>query len=82
MSIGNFKENSDVKETDSKNRDVMRNDSNNADALYLRGLAMWYTGNIAGASKHINMALRLDPDNSTYRRDYKVTLPKLSIIYF
>jgi DnaJ family protein C protein 7 len=52
--------------------EVLRSDPNNPDALYLRGMAMYYSNNIAGAQKHLSNALKLDPDNSTYRKEYKV----------
>jgi cytochrome c-type biogenesis protein CcmH/NrfG len=52
--------------------ELIRTDPNNADALYLRGVAMLYTANVTGAIKHFATALRLDPDNSTYRTELKV----------
>jgi hypothetical protein len=62
----------------------VRNDPNNSEALYVRGVAMLYTGNTdgnlsrfsnlmyLGAVKHFRQALQGDPDNSKYRSQLKV----------
>ena len=43
-------------------RDLLRQDQNQPDALYYRGLALYYTGNQAQAIAHMQSALRNDPD--------------------
>eukprot|EP01114_Cavostelium_apophysatum_P022679 TRINITY_DN8287_c0_g1_i2.p1 TRINITY_DN8287_c0_g1~~TRINITY_DN8287_c0_g1_i2.p1 ORF type:complete len:359 (-),score=110.12 TRINITY_DN8287_c0_g1_i2:15-1091(-) len=51
--------------------EIARSDPNNSDALYLRGVALMNTNNVAGAIKHFKNALSLDPDNSEYRKELK-----------
>jgi len=51
--------------------DVIRNDSNSAEALYLRGLALYQTNNVPAAIKMLQSALRSDPDNMDFRTAYK-----------
>ncbi|KAK4055964.1 hypothetical protein OIO90_002957 [Microbotryomycetes sp. JL221] len=42
--------------------DLLRQDQNQPDALYYRGLALYYSGNQAQAIAHMQSALRNDPD--------------------
>eukprot|EP01119_Soliformovum_irregulare_P011632 TRINITY_DN2938_c0_g1_i4.p1 TRINITY_DN2938_c0_g1~~TRINITY_DN2938_c0_g1_i4.p1 ORF type:complete len:484 (-),score=130.44 TRINITY_DN2938_c0_g1_i4:13-1464(-) len=51
--------------------DIIRNDANSAEALYLRGLALYQTNNVPAALKMLQSALRSDPDNMDFRTAYK-----------
>jgi len=51
--------------------EIMRNDPNNSEALYVRGVALFYTGNAQAAIKHFRQALQGDPDNPKYRNHMK-----------
>ena len=43
--------------------DVLRGDSKNVDAIYVRGLALYYLGDTDKASDHFRQALTLSPDH-------------------
>ncbi|KAM0787366.1 hypothetical protein ACM66B_003452 [Microbotryomycetes sp. NB124-2] len=49
-------------EASSMAADLLRQDQNQPDALYYRGLSLYYTGNQAQAIAHMQSALRNDPD--------------------
>ena len=42
---------------------VMKVDSNSADAIYVRGLCLYYSDNLEKALQHFQQALQLDPDH-------------------
>ena len=52
-------------------RDVLRENSNNPEAVYLRGLGLYYQGNTDQAIKHFTHALQFDPDFSKARISLK-----------
>eukprot|EP00455_Lapot_gusevi_P022747 TRINITY_DN236_c0_g1_i1.p1 TRINITY_DN236_c0_g1~~TRINITY_DN236_c0_g1_i1.p1 ORF type:complete len:506 (+),score=151.41 TRINITY_DN236_c0_g1_i1:60-1577(+) len=52
--------------------DVLRSAPNHPDALRVRGLSLYYTGNSANAIRHLQEALRIDPDNSKSMRALKM----------
>jgi len=51
--------------------EILKTDPNNSEALYLRGLALLYTGNIPSATKHFRNCLSLDPDNQNYKAQFR-----------
>jgi len=52
--------------------EIIRQDSSNADAFYLRGLTLFYQGNLDQAMKHVRNALGLDPDCPRYQAAMKM----------
>lgn len=47
---------------------VMKLDSNSADAIYVRGLCLYYTDNLEKGILHFERALQLDPDHQKSKR--------------
>lgn len=45
----------------------------NSDALFVRGLSLYYQDNIEKAQQHFQQVLRLNPDNSKARVAFKVS---------
>ncbi len=65
--------------------DLLRMDSNNADAMFVRGLCLYYEDHVDKAFTHFQQVLRLAPDHSQARETYKVIhhqcqwLPSMSL---
>lgn len=53
-------------------RAVLRKNQMNADALYLRGRALYLQGNSDGASAHFAQCLKVDPEHSKAREQRKM----------
>jgi len=51
--------------------DVLREDNSNTEALYARGMAVYYQGNTDSAITHFTNALKLDPDDTKCRLQLK-----------
>lgn len=51
--------------------DMLRADSMNADALYVRGMCLYYQDDVDKAFSHFQQVLRLAPDHQRARRVYK-----------
>jgi len=56
--------------------DVLRNDKMNADAVFIRGLCLYYDDNIEKAVTFFTHALKLSPDHSEARSTLKVCVPE------
>ena len=52
--------------------DMLRFDSLNADAIYVRGLCLYYQDSIDKAFQHFQHVLRLAPDHDKAKDTYKV----------
>ena len=53
--------------------DILRMDSMSADAVYVRGLCLYYQDNIEKAFQHFQQVLRLAPDHAKARDVYRVS---------
>ena len=53
--------------------DILRMDSMNADAVYVRGLCLYYQDNVDKAFQHFQQTLRLAPDHAKARDAYRVS---------
>lgn len=68
--------------------DVLRQDGLCADAVYVRGLCLYYQDNIDKAFQHFQQVLRLAPDHVKARDAYRVGLlyyyfhANLSILWY
>lgn len=51
--------------------DMLRTDSRNPDAIYIRGLALYYTDNIEKAFQHFQQVLVFNPDHEKAKKVYK-----------
>lgn len=51
--------------------DLLRSDSMNADAMYVRGLCLYYEDNVDKAFTHFQQVLRLAPDHARARTIFK-----------
>jgi len=51
--------------------DLIRGDGTNADAIYIRGLCLYYQDNIEKAFTHFQQVLRFAPDHTKAREAYK-----------
>ena len=51
--------------------DILRSDSRNADAIYIRGLALYYTDNVEKAFQHFQQVLVFSPDHEKAKKIYK-----------
>ncbi|GAB6021161.1 hypothetical protein CHUAL_003792 [Chamberlinius hualienensis] len=51
--------------------DIMRADPSNVNAIYVRGLSLYYQDNVDKAFTHFQQALRLEPDHVKARDAYK-----------
>ena len=62
--------------------DLLRSDSMNADAMYVRGLCLYYEDFVDKAFTHFQQVLRLAPDHQRAKATYKVSyLPKFAQYY-
>ena len=52
--------------------DLLRSDSMNADAMYVRGLCLYYEDFVDKAFTHFQQVLRLAPDHQRAKATYKV----------
>ena len=52
--------------------DLLRFDSMNADAIYVRGLCLYYQDNVDKAFQHFQQVLRFAPDHTKARNIYRV----------
>ena len=52
--------------------DILRSDNMNADAIYVRGMCLYYQDNVEKAFQHFQRVLRLAPDHSKTKQIYKV----------
>ena len=57
--------------------DMLRSDSMNADAMYVRGLCLYYEDFVDKAFTHFQQVLRLAPDHHLAKATYKVSIRKL-----
>ena len=51
--------------------DMLRSDTRNPDAIYIRGLALYYTDHIEKAFQHFQQVLVLNPDHEKAKKVYK-----------
>jgi tetratricopeptide (TPR) repeat protein len=51
---------------------LLRKNQMNADALYLRGRALYLQGNTDGACAHFAQCLKVDPDHAKAREQHKM----------
>lgn len=56
------------------NSDLLRKDNLNADALYVRGLCLYYEDNVDKAFNHFQRVLQLAPDHVKAKTIYKVCI--------
>ena len=62
--------------------DLLRSDSMNADAMYVRGLCLYYEDFVDKAFTHFQQVLRLAPDHQRAKATYKVSyLPQFAQCY-
>ena len=54
--------------------DLLRQDSTNVDAIYVRGLCLYYEDNVDKAFTHFQQVLRFAPDHQRAKDVYKVLL--------
>ena len=52
--------------------DILRLDGRNADAVYVRGLSLYYQDNVEKAFQHFKQCLQLAPDHTKARDIYRV----------
>ncbi len=52
--------------------DILRQENMNADAVYVRGLCLYYQDNVDKAFQHFQQTLRLAPDHTKARDAYRV----------
>ena len=52
--------------------DILRSDNTDADAVYVRGLCLYYEDNVDKAFQHFQQVLRLAPDHEKAKDIYKV----------
>lgn len=53
---------------------MLQRDSLNADAIYVRGMCLYYNDNVDKAYQHFQKVLRLAPDHSKAKEIYKVCI--------
>lgn len=53
---------------------VLASDNRNADALFVRGLCLYYDDNIEKAQQHFKHVLKMNPDHEKARETFKVRL--------
>jgi len=63
--LGRYKEAQEVA------NDLLRNDSTNIEAIYIRGLCLYYEDNIDKAFTHFQQVLKLAPDHSKAKEAFK-----------
>ena len=66
--LGRYKEAQDV------SNDILRNDSTNVEAIYIRGLCLYYEDNLEKALSHFQQVLKLAPDYSKAKETFKVCI--------
>jgi tetratricopeptide (TPR) repeat protein len=54
--------------------DILRRESMNADALYVRGMCLYYQDNMEKAFQHFQQVLRLAPDHQKAKDTYRVSV--------
>ena len=64
--MGRYKEAQDV------SNDLLRNDSTNVEAIYIRGLCLYYEDNLEKALSHFQQVLKLAPDFAKAKETFKV----------
>ena len=63
--LGRYKEAQEVA------NDILRNDSTNIEAIYIRGLCLYYEDNIDKAFTHFQQVLKLAPDHGKAKEAFK-----------
>ena len=63
--LGRYKEAQEVA------NELLRNDSTNIEAIYIRGLCLYYEDNIDKAFSHFQQVLKLAPDHSKAKEAFK-----------
>jgi len=53
--------------------DILRMDNMSADAMYVRGLSLYYQDNMEKAFQHFQQVLRLAPDHNKAKDVYRVS---------
>ena len=53
--------------------DILRLENMNADAIYVRGMCLYYDDNIDKAFQHFQQVLRLAPDHQKAKTTYRVS---------
>lgn len=53
---------------------MLQRDNMNADAIYVRGVCLYYNDNIDKAYQHFQQVLRLAPDHVKAKEIYKVSI--------
>ena len=61
--------------------DLLRSDGTNADAMFVRGLCLYYEDFVEKAFSHFQQVLRLAPDHQRAKDTYKVTIRFVSAHY-
>ncbi len=61
--------------------DLLRQDSTCADAIYVRGLCLYYEDNVDKAFTHFQHVLKLAPDHAKARSIYKVSVLVVVVIH-
>ena len=56
--------------------DILRLENMNADAIYVRGMCLYYDDNIDKAFQHFQQVLRLAPDHQKAKTTYRVSEQK------
>ena len=54
--------------------DMLQRDSLNADAIYVRGMCLYYNDSVDKAYQHFQQVLRLAPDHMKAKEIYKVRI--------
>ena len=60
------------KEAQEVANDLLRNDSTNVEAIYIRGLCLYYEDNLDKALSHFQQVLKLAPDFAKAKETFKV----------
>ena len=53
--------------------DILQRENMNADAIYVRGMCLYYDDNIDKAFQHFQQVLRLAPDHQKAKTTYRVS---------
>lgn len=61
--------------------DVLQRDNMNADALFVRGMCLYYQDSIEKAFQHFQQVLKLVPDHHKSKEVYKVSIYYLPFIH-
>ena len=54
--------------------DILQRENMNADAIYVRGMCLYYDDSIDKAFQHFQQVLRLAPDHQKAKTTYRVSL--------